>query len=140
MSRLGRSCLVALVAAGTVVLALSEAQAARQRRQYYSPKWSYNKKANYHYKTYQYKAKPADTRYRQQVVVYKPARAKTWVYWYNPETEKYWARCPTVHHPKYGADVKRGKDMWSMLPERKKHANLDMIKDGDFGKLRYTSP
>src|SRR5206468_575373 len=104
-------------------------QAARGR-QYYSG-WHYNSAKKYHYREYYYKAKPSDTVYKTQYVVYKPQRTKSYVYWYNPESKKYWARCPTVHHAKYGAEVKKGKDYWGMLPESKKQGGLDEIADND---------
>jgi hypothetical protein len=130
----------AVAASAVELLCLADAGAAPTGRQSYSPKWTYNKTANYHYKTYYYKPRPTDTTYKQQIVVYKPTRTKNFVYWYNPDTKKYWARCPTVNHPTYGASVRRGEDYWSMLPNDRKAASLDSIREDYFGPIQKTSP
>ena len=57
------------------------------------------------------------------------AVTKQFVYWYNPESKKYWARCPTVHHPKYGKQVKEGKDLWSYIPAAKRKMKLEEIPE-----------
>ena len=132
----------ALLVVGLALLGRVEtAQAQKsQPRQYYDKTWSYNKTANYHYKVYHYKPKATDTEYKRQVVVYKPAVSKNYVYWYNPDTKKYWARCPTVNHPTYGKEVAAGKDYWSLAPKAKQHESLDEVKEGDYGKVEAKSP
>jgi len=134
-------------AAGLFVLAFAllgwveNAQAQkREPRQYYGKTWEYNKKGNYYHKTYNYKPKPTDTEYKKQVVVYKPAVSKNYVYWYNPDSKKYWARCPTVNHPTYGKEVKQGKDYWSICHQDKRTDSLDEQKDDDYGKMEQKSP
>lgn len=132
--------LLALLALGLGLSLSSESRGqAGQRRQFYTS-WQYSEANKYHYREYYYKAKPTADAYKKQYVVYKPARTKNYVYWYNPDTKKYWGRCPTVHHAKYGADVKKGKDIWAMLPDAKKKTGLDDIRDDDFGADRETSP
>jgi hypothetical protein len=109
-------------------------------RQYYSKSWTKHPTYNYHYKTYHYKPTPRYTGYKEQHVVYKPAKTKNWVYWYNPEKKVYWARCPTVNHKKYGADVRKGKDYWSYLPQEKKKPKLEDIDDKDYGQVTDKAP
>src|SRR5687768_4631466 len=60
------------------------AQNARNLRQYYSKTWTYDKKGEYHYRTFHYKVKRTDTEYRHQYVIYKPAVSRQYVYWFNP--------------------------------------------------------
>jgi hypothetical protein len=109
-------------------------------RQYYDKTWTYNKTANYHYKTYHFKVKKTDTEYKKQVVVYKPTVTKNFVYWYNPDTKKYWARCPTVNHPTYGKEVAAGKDYWSIAVKDKQTDSLDNVKEENYGKVEEKSP
>lgn len=112
---------------------LSHAKAEETRRQYYSPSWMTRTTTatRYSYKTYNFKVKATDSTYKQQVVVYNPTVSKNFVYWYNPETKKYWARCPTVNHPTHGKQVKAGKDYWSILPAEKRKSTLSEIKETD---------
>jgi hypothetical protein len=117
-----------------------EARRAPRRRQYYDTTWKYQRDKKYYTKTYHYRPKRSVTKYRHQYVIYKPMKSKSWVYWYNPEKKKYWARCPTKYHPTYGARVKAGKDYWSTLPEAKKKHNLDDVSDDDWGKVQENSP
>src|SRR5262249_34292160 len=98
------------------------------------------KASNYHYKTYHYKVKKTDTKYKEQYVIYKPTVSKHYVYWYNPDTKKYWARCPTVNHPTYGKEVKQGKDYWSIAHENKRTDSLDTMKEENYGKMEEKSP
>ncbi len=134
---------VALLLAG---LGTSEARAP-VRRQYYDTRWSYKapartspRSSGYYYKTYHYKAKKTDRSYKTQYVIYKPSKTKQFVYWYNPEKKTYWARCPTVKHPTYGQEVKKGKDYWSILPQEKRKASLNDIKDSDYGEITTQAP
>jgi hypothetical protein len=133
-----------LAAAGLVLLlaGLFSLNAARApKRQYYDKSWEYQKDKKYYTKTYYYRPTKGYTgKPKHQYIVYKPSRSKNWVYWYNPEKKKYWARCPTRNHPVYGAKVKDGKDYWSMLPNEKKKGNLDDIDDEDWGKAQNNSP
>jgi hypothetical protein len=107
-------------------------------RQYYAKEWKYEPKAKYYYKTYNYKPMATAKVYKQQYVVYKPMKDKSYVYWYNPDKKVYWARCPTVKHKKYGKEVKKGKDYWSIAVNKK--ASLDEVKDEDYGKVTEDAP
>jgi hypothetical protein len=139
-----RSAARCLFAAVLVLLlaGLFGLQAARApKRQYYDRTWKYHKEKKYYTKTYYYRpTKAYSGTPKHQYVVYKPAKDKNWVYWYNPEKKKYWARCPTKHHASYGKGVKAGKDYWSYLPDEKKKDNLDDIDDDDWGKVQTSSP
>lgn len=95
-------------------------------RQVYGP-WQYNQDKGYHYRKFEYKTSPQDATYKHEYAIYYTADPKkqinnNWVYFYNPTTEKFWARYPTVNHPQYGQAAKAGKEVWSVLPaaERKK--------------------
>jgi hypothetical protein len=111
------------------------------RRQYYDKNWKYHAGTKYYSKTYYYRpTKTYRGKYKYQQVIYKPGKNKNWVYWYNPEKKKYWARCPTKNHPVYGRQVQRGKDYWSQLPDAKKRNNLDDINDDDWGPVQQKSP
>jgi hypothetical protein len=134
--------LLCAAAALALLGGLATVQAAPARRQYYDKKWSYNSKpkAPYHYRTYHYKPRSSYKGYKTQYVVYRPKKTKDWVYWYNPEKKRYWARCPTQYHKTYGADIKKGKDYWSLLPNEKKKEYLDDVKEDDWGKVEAKSP
>jgi hypothetical protein len=110
------------------------------RRQSYDAKWSFHKTGNYYYKVFRFKPRKKDTTYKQQFVIYKPARSRNYLYWYNPDTKKYWARCPTIHNPTYGAEVRKGKDFWSILPSDKRKASLARIRSSDYGPITPESP
>jgi len=73
----------------------------------YDKNWSYNKDKGYYYK------KCAFPRGGHQYLVYYKSKPN-WVYWYNPTTQVYWCACPTVNHPKWGQDIKNGKDLFLM--------------------------
>lgn len=96
--------------------------------------WKYNAEKGYHYREYQYKPKPTDTKYEHEYVVYyknHPQR-KSWLYYYNPKTEKFWARCPSAVNDKYKDQVKQGKELWSILPSDKRMKSLDEIDNKSF--------
>lgn len=107
------------------VVLFGQGNEARQR---YGP-WQYNKEKGYHYRKFEYKANSIDKEYRHEYVIYykndpKKQINNNWVYFYNPTTEKYWARYPTTHHPQYGKDAKAGKEIWSVLPTQHRQKDL----------------
>ena len=73
-----------------------------------------------------------------QYVIYKPAKTKDFVFWYNPAKKVYWARCPTVNHAKYGKRVQKGKDFWSIAKNKKE--TLDAVKEEDYGPVTTKAP
>jgi hypothetical protein len=132
--------LLAVAAVVLACLASSHARAPGKKRQFYDAKWTFRKEGNYYYKRFHFKVKKTDTVYKEQVVVYKPKKTKEFVFWYNPESGKYWARCPTVNHRRYGKEVKNGVDYWSILPKEKRKATLPEIKNVDYGEIKQESP
>jgi hypothetical protein len=117
---------------------LTQAQTASQR-QFYSA-WRFSQSKGYYFCSYYYKVEKTDVAYKEQYVIYKPSRTKEWVYWYNPETKKYWARCATKFHPTLGDDVKKGADIWCILPDRAKKAALAEVDDKDFPEAVNKAP
>jgi hypothetical protein len=115
-------------------------------RQQYSG-WQYNQDKGYHYRKYEYKAAPNDKQYKHEYVIYYKQDPKkkvpdTWVYYYNPTTEKFWARYPTTNHPKYGEDAKAGKEVWSVLPPEHRKKDIYQIDQKQFPepKANYCPP
>lgn len=113
---------------------------AQAQRQKYATGWQHKPEGGYYYKKYEYKVKPTDKEYKYQYVIYKPSRTKEYVYWYNPESRKYWARCATVHHKTCGKEVKMGADFWGMLPEDDRRDSLNDISEAKFGMVKKGSP
>lgn len=102
-----------------------------QPRQRYSA-WQHSVEKGYYYRKYEYKAKPTDTNYKHEYVIYYKSDPKkhinsNWVYFYNPTTEKIWGRYPTTNHPQYGKDARAGKEVWSVLPTQHRHKDLYAI-------------
>jgi hypothetical protein len=135
------------VALGLFCLCQLPGLAQGPARQSYTKEWQYNKEKGYHYRKYEYKTAPTDTQYKHQYVIYYKDDAKkqipnTWVYYYNPTTEKFWARYPTTNHPKYGADAKAGKEVWSLLPKEHQKKDLYQIdqKKWEEPKANYCPP
>lgn len=92
--------------------------------------WMLNPDKGYYYRKYEYKVRPTDTRYQHQYVIYYKNDQRipnTWVYFYNPTTQKFWARYPTVRHQKFGAGARAGKELWSILPAAARHKNLHTV-------------
>jgi hypothetical protein len=86
----------------------------------YAPNWSYNQQKGYFYKKCSFPAGGY-----QYLVYYK--EKPNWVYWYNPATEVFWCACPTVNHPKWGEDIKNGKDLFLMASKKAKN-----LEDAEF--------
>jgi len=123
-----------LLSFSLVLLALlqltSLAQSPSARQQYSG--WEYNKEKSYYYRKFEYKVAPADKEYVHEYVIYYKEDPKkqinnNWVYFYNPKTEKVWARYPTTNHPKYGAEAKAGKEVWSILPPEYRQKDIYKI-------------
>ena len=127
--------LMAIVLATTLVATVL-ADEPPPPRQYYS---SWRKTEKFYYRYYYFKPARNDARYKYQYVIFKQ-KTPEWVYWYNPTTKKYWARCPTRNHPMYGKEIAAGKDLWSLLPDEFRRDNLNDIKDEQFEKVENKSP
>jgi hypothetical protein len=128
----------ALLAAGT-------AGGQRPPSQYYT-KWTKDSTGRW-YCQYVYKSKVTDRAYKTQYVFWNP-KDPTWVYWANPKTnpdnktgaDKYWGRCPTKAHPKFGKLIKQGKDVWSILPPGKRPSRMADLREGDFPLAKEMAP
>jgi hypothetical protein len=108
---------------------VSQAVAAQGARQQYGP-WQYNKEKNYYYREYQYKVKANDKEYQHEYCIYFKDDAKVnnkWVYFYNPKTEKFWARYPTVNNETYKKYAEKGKEAWSELPGKYRQKDIYQI-------------
>jgi hypothetical protein len=73
----------------------------------YDPSWSYNPGKDYYYKKCTFPAGGY-----QYIIYYKSK--PNWLYWYNPEKQVFWCACPTVNHPRWGNDIRNGKDLFLM--------------------------
>jgi hypothetical protein len=75
----------------------AHAQAGRGRSYYSNGKvtnrWIRYRKGDYYGMYYKYKAKRGDDRYQYHMAYYFPRKGR-YVYYYNPQTKKYWGRCP----------------------------------------------
>jgi hypothetical protein len=125
-----------------VALTMQLAHAQAPARQFYDMKWQFNKDKGYHYKKFHYKAAPMDKEYKHQYVIFykNDEQKKNWLYFYNPTSEKIWARYPTTHNATYAEDVKKGKELWSILPKEKRARDVYDIKADDYGKVGVTCP
>jgi hypothetical protein len=131
---------LAAVTVGIVLGSAAGVYAAGKRQKYSG--WNYDYKKKYYYRKYSYKPTRNYRGYKEnQYVIYKPQpKYKQYVYWYNKENKKYWARCPTKYHSKYGQDVKNGKDYWSYPKNNQKYDNIDDVKDEDWTPEQEKSP
>jgi len=120
--------LLALVSLVATVL-LARAQAGTPGRQAYGP-WQYNKEKNYHFREYKYKVKASDKDYQHEYCIYYRNDAKInnkWVYFYNPQTQKFWSRYPTVNNDQYKKYAQERGEAWSILPMQYRQKDLYQI-------------
>jgi hypothetical protein len=109
--------------------------------------WRYSSAKGYYYCRYLYKSNSGDRSYKEQFVIFNP-KDPNWVYWCNPADNpdnksgkpKFWARCPTKAHPEFGKLVKKGKDIWAILPDEKKKSRLADLVEADFPKAKEMAP
>src|SRR5262249_34895541 len=135
-----RLCTLLILGALALLAILPAAYAQVGKRQFYS-NWQHIREKNYYMRTYYYKSGPNDFAYRTQYVIYKPSLSKEWVYWYNPETKKFWARCATKNHPMYGADVKKFKDIWGLIPkDSPMPEKTEGLAEAMFGETKAEAP
>jgi hypothetical protein len=92
----------------------------------YDKEWSYNKDKGYYYKKCMF------PKGGYQYLIYYKEKPK-WVYWYNPDKEVFWCACPTVKHPKWGEDIKAGKDLFLEAKKKAKKLEDSEFPDGDDG-------
>ncbi len=101
-------------------------------RQKFSEKWQYNAQQHLFFKTFLFRQSPTDVAYQTQTVVFAPEISRDWVFWFNPATGRYWARCPTGFHPEFGMMVGKGDILWSLLPVEFQGKDLKTI---DFARF-----
>jgi hypothetical protein len=114
--------------------------AAPKKRQYYAEEWQRSEKGTFYFKKYYSRPKTSAPSYQVQFMVYRPQKSQHWIYWYNPKAKKYWARCATRHHPKYGDQVKKGKAFWSLVRADRRQPVLAKIGKGDYGQVTGAPP
>ena len=127
-----------LVFAGVLGVPLS-AQQPTATRQFYTV-WYKHDRFDYHYRKYFFKTNSSDKSYRFQYVIFKPTKSRDWVYWYDPETKEYWARCATKENQMHRQGVLSCKTLWSILPKDKRKAILDHILDDAWGDVQDDAP
>jgi hypothetical protein len=113
-----------LLGCGLVALVLAVPVTANAQDVTYDSQWSYNSGKEYYYKRCYF---PSGA--HQYLVCYPQKR--DWVYWFNPQTRKFWAACPTTSHPQWGDQVKNGADLFLMAT--KKSGNIQDCRFPDPG-------
>lgn len=92
----------------------------------YDKEWKYNREKDYFYK------KCTFPKGGYQYLIYYKEKTE-WVYWYNPAAEVFWCACPTVKHPKWGKDIRAGKDLFLMATKKAKKLEDCKFPDDDNG-------
>ncbi|MCA9076208.1 MAG: hypothetical protein KDA93_14355 [Planctomycetaceae bacterium] len=115
---------VALLAGVVVWLSANSAQADSPYgtpRQYYSD-YTYVPSHGYGYRTYYFKPTESYAGYKHHYVIY-PQNDPQHGYYYNPETQQYWGRCPSQCH---------GEPLYSLLRPSQRKGVLSQIPPGQF--------
>ncbi len=92
-------------------------------RQYYSG-YTHVPSHNYGYRTYYFKPTPDYAGYQHHYVIY-PQHDPHHAYYYNPETQAYWGRCPSQCH---------GQPLYSLLRPIHRKSSLAEIPVNRFPK------
>jgi hypothetical protein len=124
-----RVALFAAVLGLTALVARIQAGGGEPRQVYGD--WQYNKEKNYYYREFKYKPNPKDAEYKKDYCIYFKDDAKInnkWVYFYNPITEKYWARYPTVHNDMYKKYAEKRLEAWAELPAKYRQKDIYAIE------------
>jgi len=124
--------IVTLSACLVAVPSPSTAAAKAEARQYYSNgktvgRWQHYPQQKAYGMYYKYKSSANATGYKYHWAYYYPSRPK-YVYYYNPETKKYWGRCPlnpTKQNP------------YQILDYPDRHGDLDKIPEEKFKPLPF---
>src|SRR5437870_633267 len=87
-------------------------------RQYYTG-WYQVSGESYFFSFYYFKPSPTDNEYRSHVVMFHPKQTREWVYFFDSEKKKYWARYSTIENKTYGEASKECKGRWDVLKEDK---------------------
>jgi len=113
-----RSLLVLLILGVAAASAVADTYSPRQ---YYGP-WYKHPKYNYYYRNYYYKPAADYAGYKYHYAMYFPSRPNHY-YYYNPQTKKYWGRCPVNNN---------GKPQYSLLAEKDRKEKLADIPESAF--------
>jgi hypothetical protein len=140
---------LSFASAAAITLAILTATAAMSGgaaapRQKYSA-WKFHPEKNYYYCKYEYKTSANSPQYQYDYCIYYKDDAKInnkWIYFYNPRSEKYWARYPTVNNDKYREYAQKRLDAWSELPQQYRQKDLYQIDAKRFPEptLNYCPP
>ena len=117
---------VALLAGVVVWLSAAAAEADNvygTPRQYYSD-YTYVPSHGYGYRTYYFKPTPSYAGYKHHYVIY-PKNDPHHGYYYNPEKQVYWGRCPSQCH---------GQPLYSLLRPVHRKPALNAIPPNQFPK------
>lgn len=117
---------MALLAGIVVWLSASTAEADTPYgtpRQYYSD-YTYVPSHGYGFRTYYYKPTDSYAGYKHHYVIY-PKNDPHHAYYYNPEKQVYWGRCPSQCH---------GQPLYSLLRPSQRKGSLSQIAPGQFPK------
>jgi hypothetical protein len=111
-------------------LPTTDAQSQYGSRAYYSNgkvtnRWIRYRQGDYYGTYFKYKPTPQATQYQHHMAYYFPKKGN-YVYYYNPQTKKYWGRCPfnpTRENP------------YQILNWADQHEKLDYVKESAFTKV-----
>jgi len=120
------------IAIGLLIVGSAAASAAPfvpTGRQCYGP-WTRSVNPGCHYRVYYSKPKPTSPTYHMQRVYYYESKPE-WMYFYNPESQKYWCCCPTTNNPDPTCKMKAmsGAEWWGVLPPALRKKDLDDCVD-----------
>lgn len=141
--------ILALAATLVAVRPQGEAAAANAAaRQYYSNgktvgRWHYYPQQKAFGMYYKYKPTANYAGYKYHMAYYYPSRPK-YVYYYNPDTKKYWGRCPlnpTRQNPYQILDYPDRREKLDDIPEDKFQPLPRDLTDPETGnKKKFTGP
>lgn len=115
-----------VLASGSVASAASFQPSGRQC---YGP-WIKSVNPGCYYRIYYYKPKPTSQTYKTQRAYCYDSRPG-WIYFYNPDSEKFWCCCPTIQNSDATCRQKaqQEKEWWGVLPKSKRSKDLDECVD-----------
>jgi hypothetical protein len=136
-----RPAIVLLVVIGAAAGSLSGQDRVATSRQFYTT-WYKPADPNkqYFFRLYYYKPSDQDRAYRSQMVIYKPQRTKEWLYWYDPDKREFWARCATKFNQALQGRAASCKELWSVLPEGKRKAHINEVREEEFDAVQSLAP
>jgi len=103
--------LFGVIAFTVLCAAISPAQNKILARQRYSG-WHHGQGSNYYDRSYCFRANANDADEQCQTVILKDDD-RGWMYFYDPKTGFWWARCATIENRKVGSE--RCKELWEEI-------------------------